>query len=345
VHRCCRESTGVHNNPRLPHALHRAATPGLSIFPSCAGTLRSPRTQRSITPNFLVDAAYVGNSVNHLFIGPYFNFPEPGVVTANPTLTPQQLRPYYSVDPHLSTVGTELNTGRSQYHSLQVKVEKRLSHGLTFLTSYTLSKVLNRGSQFVNPDFYMANKAAAGFDTPQRLTVSYIYEFPFGRHRQFGSNWDRWMDGELGGWSASGITTYMTGFPFTPSIASNLDNGNSDVPNHVCSGHISSWTISRYYDTTCFVTPPFNVFGNSGFGVLRGPGFRDWDLSLRKDFHLGAETRYLQFRGEFFNLPNSVNFGMPNSFQCGGACGEGTITSVAAGSNPRQIQFALKLYF
>jgi hypothetical protein len=58
-----------------------------------------------------------------------------------------------------------------------------------------------------------------------------------------------------------------------------------------------------------------------------------------------TESRYLQFRAEFFNLPNNVNFGLPNSYVCGGACGEGTITSLATGSIPRQIQFALKFYF
>jgi hypothetical protein len=203
----------------------------------------------------------------------------------------------------------------------------------------------NRGSQWRNPDFYLADPAPAGWDTPQRLTFSYIYEFPFGRHKQFGSNWNRLVDGALGGWSASGIIVYMTGFPFTPGISSNLDNGNGNVPNRVCNGQVSNWTIAKYYDTSCFVTPAPNVFGNTGYGILRGPGFRNWDLSLKKDFPLGAESRYLQFRSEFFNLPNNVNFGMPNSFQCGGACGEGTITSTAAGSHPRQIQFALKLYF
>jgi hypothetical protein len=64
-----------------------------------------------------------------------------------------------------------------------------------------------------------------------------------------------------------------------------------------------------------------------------------------KNFRLWAESRYFQFRAEFFNLPNNVNFANPNSFECGGACGEGTITSIATGSIPRQIQFALKLYF
>ncbi|PYV02060.1 MAG: hypothetical protein DMG10_15685 [Acidobacteria bacterium] len=58
-----------------------------------------------------------------------------------------------------------------------------------------------------------------------------------------------------------------------------------------------------------------------------------------------TESRFVQFRAEFFNLPNNVNFGLPNAFLCDGGCGEGTITSLAAGSRPRQIQFGLKIYF
>jgi hypothetical protein len=77
---------------------------------------------------------------------------------------------------------------------------------------------------------------------------------------------------------------------------------------------------------------------------LYGPHFQDWDFAALKNFKF-SESRYLQFRAEFFNLPNNVDFGSPNSFQCGGLCGEGTVTSLAGGYNPRQIQFALKLYF
>ena len=138
--------------------------------------------------------------------------------------------------------------------------------------------------------------------------MSYIYEFPFGRHRQFGSNWNQWADGALGGWSASGIVTYMTGFPFTPSISSNLDNGNSDVPDRICNGRISNWTIADTTTPSCFVSSPPNVFGNSGYGVLRGPGFRNWDLSLRKDFSLGPEIRYLQFQGGIFQSAEQRQF-------------------------------------
>jgi hypothetical protein len=301
--------------------------------------------QRSITPNLVLDTAYLGNAVSHLFIGPAFNYPAPGVVTANPTLTLQELRPYYSLDPNMSENTTRGNFGRTHYDALQVKLEKRFSRGLSFLISYTYSHTLSRGSFFNDPEHFLADQAPAGFDTPQRITFSYMYRLPFGRREQYGSNWNKWTDAALGGWEVSGITLYMTGFPFTPSVASTLDNGNSNQPNRICNGNLAHKTIDYYYDWSCFVSPPINVFGNSGFGILRGPGQRSWDLSLMKNFPLGTEARYLQFRAEFFNLPNNENFGTPNSSQCGGACGEGTITSNATGTNPRQIQFALKLYF
>jgi hypothetical protein len=239
-----------------------------------------------------------------------------------------------------------LNGGRTHYHALQIKLEKRLSKGLSVLTSYTYSHTLTRGSSFNDPNNYLADNAPAGFDTPQRLTVSYIYKLPFGTHQQFGNTWNKWADGVLGGWELSGITLYETGFPFTPGWStSNLDNGNGDQPNRTCNGKISSWTLSEYYDWHCFSEAAPNVFGNSGYGILRGPGQRNWDLSLMKNFGLGAESRYLQVRAEAFDLPNNTIFANPGSSQCGGTCGEGTITSIATGTHPRQIQFALKLYF
>jgi len=299
--------------------------------------------QRSLTPNLLVDAAYVGNSANHLFLGIPGNYPEPG---DDPTglLSLQQRRPYYGVDPDLAGFSKRLNAGNSHYHSFQLKVEKRFSSGLSFLTSYTASKVLSVGYNYVDPDHYMNGKSPSGFDTPQRLVFSYLYELPFGRQKHWGRSWNRASDAFLGDWQVNGVTTYMTGFPFTPSITSTLDNGNGNVPNRTCSGRVPSPTINGWFDPSCFVAPPTNVFGNMGFGILRGPGSRNWDLALLKNFRF-KESRYLQFRAEFFNLPNNVNFGQPNAFLCGGACGEGTINGLATGSRPRQIQFALKFYF
>ena len=298
--------------------------------------------QRSITPNFLLDAAYVGNSVEHIFITLPGNYPPVGVVTATgETIT--QARPFYNVDPEMAGFYKRENSAHQMYHSFQLKLERRPSHGLSYLVGYTISKNIEDGVDYTDPDHFM-NKDIVGYDTPQRLVASYKYELPFGQKRHFGSHWNRAEDAVLGGWYATGITTYMGGFPFAPSITSTLDNGNGNAPNRICSGHVANPNIQEWYNWQCFVSPPTNVFGNMGYNILRGPGYRDWDVGLLKNF-VFTETKYLQFRGEFFNLPNNVNFGMPNSFQCGGLCGEGTITSIASRSTPRQIQFAFKLFY
>ncbi len=299
--------------------------------------------QRSLTPNLLVDVAYVGNAANNVFVNLPGNVPRPG---SDPSgkLTLQQRRPYYSVDPMLGQFTKRANAARSAYHSFQLKVEKRFSQGLSFLASYTESKTLERGTRFIDPDNHMVDRAPAIFDTPQRLVFSYAYQLPFGRGRTYGKSWNRALDAILGGWQVSGITSYMSGFPFQPGITSTLDNGYPNAPNRICSGELPNPTIERWYDTNCFVSPPLNVFGNMGFGILRGPGFRNWDVAALKNF-AWTEQRYIQFRAEVFNFPNNVNFGIPNAFQCGGLCGEGIVTSLAPGNTPRQLQFALKFYF
>jgi hypothetical protein len=297
--------------------------------------------QRSITPTLLLDAAYVGNSGNHIQVDLPGNYPEPGVVTAT-GLPLQEARPYYSVDPNMTVISKITNSGSSTYHSLQLKLQKRFSSGLSFLAAYTWSHAFNVGGNYTNPDQYMRNKSPYG--PLQTLSVSYIYELPFGQGRRWGKAWKGVTNSALGGWEVSGITTYRSGFPFTPGITSTLDNGMGNAPNRICNGSVPDPTINRWFNWQCFVSPPTNVFGNSGYNILYGPHFQDWDFAALKNFRF-SESGYLQFRAEFFNLPNNVDFGNPNAFICGGFCGEGTITGLAGGYNPRQIQFALKLHF
>ncbi len=305
--------------------------------------------QRQITPNLMVDASYVANVASDVMNNPYFNYPEPGQDLINPVTgqpnSIQQRRPYYSLDPGLTGVSMRDFGARSDYNSFQLKIEKRTSHGLSFLAAYTNSKNLIGGEYFNNPDLVMSQYSLTQFDISQRLVVSYSYLLPFGRGQQFGANWNRWQDAPLGGWKVTGITVYEGGFPYNPTwSASSLDNGNSNNPNRICNGTLSHPTLAAWYNINCFVEAPTNVFGNSGFDFLRAPGFVNWDMALMKNFTF-TESKYLQFRAEFFNIFNEVNFGFPNASQCGGTCGEGTISSLATGYNPRLIQFALKLYF
>lgn len=298
--------------------------------------------QRQISPNLMLSVAYVGDRANYLYLSLPGNYPEPGVVTST-GLSLQQARPYYSLDPGLVGFTKRILGGNSIYNSLQVKLEKRTSYGLSFLASYTWEHDLGRGENYVNPDMYMAQESNIGGEPPQRFVLSYTYDLPFGQGRHFGGSWNRGVNAAVGGWELSGVATYMSGLPFSPSVTSTLDNGNGDMPNRVCDGALSNPTIQAWFNTSCFTTPGINQFGNSGFNILYGPGFADWDMALMKNFHI-SESKYFQFRAEFYNAFNEVDFGQPSASVCT-ACGEGTITGLASGYNPRLVQFGLKLYY
>ena len=297
--------------------------------------------QHQLMPGLLLEATYVGNVQNYVFLNIPGNVPLPGS-DAGMGLTLQQRLPYYSVSPGLAGFTERINAGRGDYNALQAKAERRYGNGLSLLVGFTWSKTMSEGTQGpVNPFDYMV-KELAGNDTPVRLFASYVYELPFGHSRHFGSTWNGTEDALLGGWQVSGITNYQTGFPFTPSITTNLDNGQGNQPDRTCNGSVPNPSINMWFNPSCFVLSPVNVFGNSGYDILRGPSWWNWDITLAKNFPLG-EHRRVQFRADLLNAFNQVAFGSPNTEV--DVPGAGTITSTVANTNPRLIQFGLKLYF
>lgn len=155
----------------------------------------------------------------------------------------------------------------------------------------------------------------------------------------------------LGGWSANGILTAQTGFPFTPQLSYNPSN-NGDTRNPVrpfinpdFNGSVIIGNPSQWFNPAAFLQPPPNsgFYGNVSRNSLTGPGLATWDQSFVKNTRL-RESLDLQFRAEIFNLLNRANFNTPNLivFTPSGVSGTaGAITSTSTSS--RQIQFGLKL--
>ena len=280
-------------------------------------------------------------------------------VTQGTLYIPVGMRP----NPLLSAGFFWFTEGNSSYNALEAELRRRLSHGFEIRGNYTWSKNLDVNSAFTGAQ--ASNQAQMVLDRtdlsrdwgPSALnltnqaSISGRYELPLGR----GKRWLSSLHGVGGklvdGWQLNGIATFLSGFPFTPLVGSNRsgdgDTRNPDRPslNTAFSGPILLRTPTEWFNPNAFTLPAFGTFGNVRRGFLAGPGLADVDWSLFKNT-LISERATLQFRAEFFNLFNRVNFGLPNTTVFSGGAvnaSAGVITTLA--TNPRQIQFGLKLIF
>jgi carboxypeptidase family protein/TonB-dependent receptor-like protein len=255
----------------------------------------------------------------------------------------------------------------SNYNSLQVRFEKRPTHGLQFDASYTYSHALddassaNLGSQNQG-DFRYQNDPRleygnADFDVRHRFVLSYSYELPFGKNKAIGGNASGVLNQIIGNWQVAGIATASTGNWFTPTdIVTNLSNsdGGGDVfnsarPNVVGNPNGHHCLAGTLFNTCAFASNTVNgVFGNAGRNIIRGPGFQNWDISLFKIFPI-SEAKRFEFRAEFFNAFNHLNpeFTDPNTIAENTSTerGSSAFGLAQAARDPRFIQFALKFYF
>jgi hypothetical protein len=300
--------------------------------------------QRQLRSDLLFSSNYVGTKGTSLLLSPNINQPRPG-----PTAVAAR-RPY----PRFNNIREVASAGSSTYHSLQLTVERRMRAGLSALTSYTWAHSIDNGNFIADrQNLYDLRSERGNSDTDlrHRLVVSYTWELPFGRGRKWLSGMGRAGQTVIGGWQANGIFSVYGGLPFTVTTAINTLNGSgTQRADRLRQGSLprAERSPQRYFDVAAFAVPAQFTFGNSGVGILNGPGTTQFDQSFFKAVSLGSEGRYsLQFRGELFNLFNTPQFNNPAT-----AIGNPTAGQITtAGSKAtfqrtsRQVQFALKLYF
>ncbi|HXK00786.1 MAG TPA: carboxypeptidase regulatory-like domain-containing protein [Verrucomicrobiae bacterium] len=268
--------------------------------------------QRQLPSDTMFSVAYVGTHGVHLYRDLQLNQSLPGPGPIGPRL------PFYSIAPNIPTVDQRNGDGMSRYNALQVKVEKRFSHGLSFLASYTFSKTMDNTTTILYPYNDQLNYALSqGFklvDVPQNFVLSYVYELPFGNGKAL-AHYSGVAGRLVSGWSLNGITTFQSGQPLFITVANNLlnNNGGSNAANITCSSVATPKQVNQWFDTTCFANPPAYTFGNSGVGHVRGPGLNNTDFSLAKDTLLSAERLRLRVEADFFNVFNTAHFGNPNT--------------------------------
>jgi len=320
--------------------------------------------------NWLISTAFTGALGRELASG-WYNRNSLPIEAALQAKNAQANRPY----PYINGWTIESGSwGSSHYAALNLKLERRFSKGFTFLANYTFSKnIENLGSGILNFTQYTTTimldsyhpereKTYAPLDVPQVLTVSYVYELPWG----VGRPWlhSGILSRVLGNWQVNGITTLRGGFP--ADVLTNVQPpvfSNFNVPDRAAGVDMYLHNgPDGYLNPKAFLVPvtvpnvngaAVQLYGNSARGVVRGPGSVNTDFSVFKEF--AATERYrVQFRSEFFNLTNTPTFflGAPSGgpLTCRGAAG-GVCTNTDFGTlangtaTGRQIQFGVKFLF
>lgn len=274
--------------------------------------------------------------------------------------------------------GAIANTGHyvgiGNYNALQMKVQKRFASGGQILGSYTFSKLMTNAESLTSwletvgaPGFQNTNNLAgeyslSGYDSRQRLTVSYVYSLPFGKGQRYGAGVHGFTDKLVSGWGINGVSTFQKGYPMGISssagyVATYSGTGTTRpnvVPgcNRVIGGPIQKRLGDQvvggsvqnpYFNLGCFTAPARFTFGNESRtdNTLRLPGVANWDFALYKDTHI-TERVALQLRVETFNLFNRVQFGGPNT-SVGSLATNGQITTQA--NDPRELQLGGRINF
>jgi hypothetical protein len=288
--------------------------------------------QHLLFADTVVEVDYVGNKGAFLNGTNAANNPPAGAGAI------QARRPY----PRFGAINYFSQDVSTIYHSLQAKLEKRLSAGFWYLLSYTFSKSIQHQNSPAVGGNTAWERSLTDFDIPHNLAASWGYELPVGRGKRLLNGTNGFTNALLGGWQIQGIVVARSGRPFTPTITA--DRANIGIggqrPNRLSSGRLDNPTVERWFDVSAFAMPTQFTYGNSGANILREDRFKTFDFSVFKQFRI-TEGSQLQFRAEAFNVTNTASFNAPNT-QIDTASG-GRVTSTA--SLPRQIQFALKYSF
>jgi hypothetical protein len=286
---------------------------------------------------------------------PYFGqLPPSSSLDTKNIASAQLIKPY----PRFQNVATyRHNSGTTNYNAIQVKAEQRFTHGLSFLFAYTHSKLIDDASSVFSSTVlsspntssliaadtfrpYLERDSSSG-DMPNVTSLSGIYDLPAGRGHRFASSGIG--NAILGGWSINTIMSLQSGMPVTVTQATNNNSfaGFSlQRPNIVGNPKLAADLRSpaQFFNTAAFATAPEFVIGSASRNPVRGPAYRDLDISLIKRTRI-VEKADLEFRAEMFNVTNTPAFSQPNgSF---GAAAFGTITSTT--TDPRVVQFAIRL--
>jgi hypothetical protein len=340
----------VANTNLLPDLFINGTGPSFSNTSSIGGWPQNPNNrtpyseqwnftiQRQLMEDMTLDLSYVGNT----------NKDQVGYDPINSALTPGpgDIQPRRLL-PQFGDLDGGANKFSSEYHSFRANLVKRFSNGVQLDANYTWGRAMTNSSSLAeatvqNPYNLRQEWERASIDLRHIFQLAYVVEFPFGRGKRWGSGWNPFLNGFIGGWSAEGITRAQTGAPLNPRISQDRANVGRTYQRPDATGidpNNGPKTPDEWFNTAAFALPQIYTYGTSGAFVIDAPGHYNWDLALTKDFRF-LEHHSVAFRAEAFNLPNSVSMGNPNTTLDGNNFGV-----VTSATPSRQIQFGLRYSF
>jgi len=312
--------------------------------------------QKQFAGDWLVSATYLGNRTQHLEIGepqnPAIYVPgncvagQYGLTAAGPCSTNGNVnfrRVLYLANPAKATAYGAVTAfgdgGIATYNAMLLSAQHRLTHNFTVLANYTWSHcltqnevALNGGASPQDPNNRAAEYGNCLSDRRQVFNLTGVVRTP-----KFSARWTQMI---LGNWQESTIFTKATGTWITPAVGTDTSLTGSGVrPDVVGDPNLSNPTIAKWFNTAAFKASPTGTFGNSGVGVIEGPGAWNVDVAVSRSFPV-REGQRLDFRAEAFNLMNHARFGNPNATMNSPSYGQ-----ILTARDPRIIQFALKFVF
>ena len=327
--------------------------------------------QRQLNNSTTLQVGYVGQHGTHLMVPmPYAQKQLlPNSACATPPCTAPSIflagNPALQAD--ISQISGTASVGSMNYNALQAVVQKRYGNGLEYQVAYTYSRCRTDNSGYYGTwgstqagpasPYYQnlydprADWAPCYMDVSNVLTAYAVYDIPFGKGRRYGHDVNGVVNAVAGGWTISPLVSVHGGFPLALYDFGNDPTGTGsrglrpdcNGPSHVFGRKAATsggqFVGFQWYDPTPYSAPPVGQFGTCpAQGPIRGPGYADVDLSLQKNFNF-TETIRLQFRGDFVNAFNHVNLNLPSD-----SLGPG-MGLINTSQDPRNIQFALKLFF
>ncbi len=291
--------------------------------------------QRQLPGQFVVETGYSGSVSHKLSAYLFVNNAPPG---------PGAIQPRRRPSPELGVVTPIAPVVNANYHSARLRVEKRLSGGLSFVSAYTWSKAIDDGRSRASAgqgdaaqrvDRLDLERALSDYDIRHIFRLGLTYDLPApGFARSL-----------LAGWQIGSIFNYLSGNSFTIQAKGDANDGQKNRRANVVSG--VDWRLpagqrspARWFNTNAFVEPAPFTYGDAGRNIVTGPNQIGLDTSIMRNFTLREDHR-LEFRAEMFNLPNHPNFARPD-VRSVGVVGFGRLNRALSG---RQIQFALKYVF